>query len=132
MVPHLRSNTYGRYLANTYGKNDGYLERLMSFPRKMSLEELCVYFYLFLFLFCVIFVTFFLLLCKYSCFHFPTITPPYPSHPHFPPLILPLFGFVHVSFIYVPENPSPLLPLSPPTCPLVTFKIERSGRDRII
>ena len=29
---------------------------------------------------------------------FPTTTLPNPSHPHFPHLILPLFGFVHVSF----------------------------------
>ena len=37
----------------------------------------------------------------------------HPSHPHLPPLILPLFGFVHVSFIHVPENPSPLSPHYP-------------------
>ena len=30
---------------------------------------------------------------------------PHPSHPHFPPLILPPFCFVHV-----PENPFPFLP----------------------
>ena len=29
---------------------------------------------------------------------FPPDTPPDSSHPHFPPLILPLFGFGHVSF----------------------------------
>ena len=38
-----------------------------------------------------------------SIFHPPL--PPYPSHPHLPPSILPPFGFVHVSFIHVPENP---------------------------
>ena len=42
---------------------------------------------------------------------FTPTTPPHPSHPHLPPLIpLPL-GFVHVSFIIVPENPSPHYPL---------------------
>ena len=35
---------------------------------------------------------------------------PYPSHPHFPPLILTPFGFVHVSFIHVPWWPFPLFP----------------------
>ena len=34
-------------------------------------------------------------------------TPPQPSHPHFPPLILPLFGFAHGSFIHIPDNTSP-------------------------
>ena len=29
---------------------------------------------------------------------FPTATLPHPIHPHFPHLILPPFGFVHVSF----------------------------------
>ena len=48
----------------------------------------------------------FLLLFKYSCLHFPPTTPPNPSHPRFPPLILPLCGFVPVSFIHVPENSS--------------------------
>ena len=39
------------------------------------------------------------ILFKYSCLHFsPTIPPPHPSHTHFPPLILPTFGSVHVSF----------------------------------
>ena len=40
-----------------------------------------------------------------------------PSHPHRPPLLPPTLGFVCVSFIVVPENPSllsPPLPLSPP------------------
>ena len=32
------------------------------------------------------------------------------SHPHFPPLILPLFDFVHVTFIYVSQNHSPFIP----------------------
>ena len=62
-----------------------------------------------------IFYNFFLLLFKYSCLHFlPTTPPRHPSHPHFPPWILPLFGFVHVSFIDVPEKPSsfpsPIIP----------------------
>ena len=61
--------------------------------------------------------TFFLLLFKYSCLHFPPTTLTNPSHPHSPPLILPLFGFAHVSFIHVPENPvlfSPHFLLPPP------------------
>ena len=40
-------------------------------------------------------------------------TPRNPNHLHFPPLILPPFGFVHVSFIDVPENPSPFPPIIP-------------------
>ena len=38
---------------------------------------------------------------------------PHPSHPYLPPSILLPFGFVHVSFIDVPENPS-LSPLHYP------------------
>ena len=35
------------------------------------------------------------------------LSPFYLHHPPFPPsILLPLFGFVQVSFIYVPENPS--------------------------
>ena len=46
------------------------------------------------------------------------------SHPHLPPLIPPPFGFVHVSFIVVPENPFPSpAPLSPPTSPLITVSL---------
>ena len=37
-------------------------------------------------------------------------SPAHTSHPHLPPLIPPPFGFVHVSFIHVPENPSPFTP----------------------
>ena len=45
---------------------------------------------------------------------FPFTTPLHPSHPHFPPSILPPpFGFVHVSFIHVPENPSLFSPCYP-------------------
>ena len=66
-----------------------------------------------------LFVSFFLLLLfKYSCMQFPPTMPMHPGHPHLPPLIsLPPLGFVHVSFIVVPENPSPLsfqYPLPPP------------------
>ena len=48
---------------------------------------------------------------------FPPPLPSYPSHPHSPPLTLTLFGFVHVSFIHVPENPTSFsshYPLPPP------------------
>ena len=72
------------------------------------------------------FFHFILLLLNYSCLHLPPTTPPHPRHAHFPPLLPPLLGFVHVSFIVVPKNPSPLsriLPLSPPTSPLVTINL---------
>ena len=52
-----------------------------------------------------------LLLLKYSSLHFSLTTPLHPSHPHFLPMILPPFGFVHVSFICVPDNTS-LKPVS--------------------
>ena len=63
-----------------------------------------------------------LLLFKYSCLHLPPTTPPHPSHPHFPPLLPPPLGFVHVSFIVVSENPPCFAPLSPPTSSLVAFR----------
>ena len=52
-----------------------------------------------------LFFSHFLLLFKYHCLHFPPNTPPHPSHHHFPPLILPLFAYVHMSFIHVPWPP---------------------------
>ena len=61
----------------------------------------------------------FSLLFKYSCLLSLPTTPHYPSHPHFPPLTLSPFGFVHVSFIHVPDNPSSFPPIisSPlPSC----------------
>ena len=65
-----------------------------------------------------------LLLFNYSRLHLPPTTAPYnPSHPHLHPLLPPLLGFVHVSFIVVPENLSPFPPLSPPTSPLVTVRL---------
>ena len=58
---------------------------------------------LLLFLSLVGFLIYFIfLLFKYSCLHFLPTTPPTPPIPHLPPSILPPFGFVHVSFIYVP------------------------------
>ena len=41
---------------------------------------------------------------------------PSPPHPNPPPSLASTFplGFVHVSFIVVPENPSPHCPLPPP------------------
>ena len=61
---------------------------------------------------------------KYSCLYFPpnSCLYPHPSHPHYPPLILHLFGFVHVSFIHVPWQPLSLSP-SLSTCPLVTVSL---------
>ena len=58
----------------------------------------------------------FLLLFKYRCLYFPYTNPPtQPSQ--FPPLILTLFGFVHVSFIDVPENLLPSSPIIPSYLP---------------
>ena len=55
---------------------------------------------------------------------FPPPTAPHPSHPHFTPLIPPLFGFIHVTFIPCDYSaaanlcfliPSPLSPAPPPS-----------------
>ena len=57
-----------------------------------------------------------LLLFNYSCLHFLPTPLPHPSQTHLPPSLastLPL-GFVYVSFIVVPENPSPHCPFPPP------------------
>ena len=51
---------------------------------------------------------------NYSCLYLPPTTPCHPSHPHLPSLLPPQPGFVHVSFIVVPENPFPSPPLSLP------------------
>ena len=68
------------------------------------------------------FILFFLLLFNYSCLHFLPTTPPHPSQTHLPPpsptSTLPL-GFVLVSFIVPPENPSPHCPLPTPLCLLL-------------
>ena len=58
------------------------------------------------FFFCI-----FLLLFEYSCLHFPPTTPPHLSHPHFLPLILPPFGFVHVSLYMFLKMLLPFPPL---------------------
>ena len=72
-----------------------------------------------LFILTSFFFTYFLLLFKYCCLHFTPTTSPHPSHPHLPPLIpISLLGFVHVSFIDVPENPSPFSPHNPLPPPL--------------
>ena len=56
-----------------------------------------------------------ILLFKYSCLHFP-FTPTQPSPPPSPESTPPL-GFVHVSFVVVPINPSPFPPHYPlPSC----------------
>ena len=41
-----------------------------------------------------LFLFLFQLLFKYSCLHFSAATFPCPTHPHLPPSILPVFGFV--------------------------------------
>ena len=54
---------------------------------------------------------------NYSCLHcLPTPPSPQPNPPPSPASTLPL-GFVHVSFIVVPENPSPHCPLPTPRTP---------------
>ena len=58
---------------------------------------------------------------------FVSIPLPHPNHPHFPPLILPPFGFVHEPFIDISENPSSFpahYPLPPPSasCQLLCFR----------
>ena len=53
---------------------------------------------------------------------FSTPLNPDPNHPPFPPLIPALLGFVHVSLIVVPENPSSFYPHYPLT-PLVTVSL---------
>ena len=55
----------------------------------------------------------FLILIFLWLFHFPPHNSPNLSHAYLPPLILPLFGFVCVSFIVVPGNPSPFYPIIP-------------------
>ena len=78
-------------------------------PGNLSPPNLLLSFLLFyphpLFIFLII-----LLLFNYSCLHF---SPPQPNLPPSPASTLPL-GFVHVSFIVVPENPSPHCLLPPP------------------
>ena len=62
----------------------------------------------------VSFLKIILLLFNYSCLHFlPTPPHPHPSPPCSLASTLPL-DFVHVSFIVVPENPSPHCPLPSP------------------
>ena len=56
-----------------------------------------------------------LLLFNYRCLHFLPTTHSHPCQTHLPPLLPPLLGFVHVSLIVVPENPSPHCPLPPPS-----------------
>ena len=47
-----------------------------------------------------------LLLFNYSCLHLPPPLLLHPSQTHLSPLLPTPLGFVHVSFIVVPENPS--------------------------
>ena len=55
---------------------------------------------------------------NYSCLHLPPATPlPYSRHSDLPPLLPPLLGFVHVSFIVVPGHPYPLLHIIPSHLP---------------
>ena len=70
----------------------------------LQLLHRTVFLFSFLFFYLII-----LLLFSYSCLHLP----PHPSQTHLPPLLLPHLGFVHVSFIVVPENFSPHYPFPP-------------------
>ena len=82
------------------------------------LLSLPLVFFSFFFLFFKMIFSHILLLFKYSGLHFLSTIPFHPNHPHFPPSILPSFGIVHVSFIHVPENPSPFSPHYPLPPPL--------------
>ena len=53
----------------------GGFERIKEFPCGLVMQ--------------VSFFPYFVLLFKYSCFHFPPNNPPHPSHPHLPPLSYP-------------------------------------------
>ena len=55
-----------------------------------------------------------LLLFSYSCLHFLPIPLPHRSQTHLPPVSTLPFDFVHVSFLVVPENPSPHCPFPTP------------------
>ena len=62
----------------------------------------------------IYFLTFFIVVqLQLSAFSLHPSTPPQLSPPPSPTSTLPL-GFVHVSFIVVPENPSPHYPLPTP------------------
>ena len=61
-----------------------------------------------------LFFTFFFIVVQLQLSPFHLTTPLHPTHANFPPLILTPFGFDHVSFIVVPENPFPFpFPLIP-------------------
>ena len=57
-----------------------------------------------------LFFNIFLLLFKYSFL-------PFPHPPHLPPLLPPPHIIVHVSFLVVPENPSPFSHIIPSNLP---------------
>ena len=65
---------------------------------------------------CFIFLTFFYCCSSTSVSISPHLSP-HPSYPHFLPLILTLFGFVHESFIHVPETIPPFPPMPPSHLP---------------
>ena len=78
----------------------------------MRVKAFSLFFVLFSFIY--LFIYLFLLLFNYSCMPFLPITPPQPIPPPSHASTLSL-GFFHVSFIVVPENPSPVPPHSPLT-----------------
>ena len=86
-------------------KNKTFIFKLIDVGNKdFSIDKSWYFFFNY---FIIIIIIIIVLLFKYSCLHFLPTTPPHPSHPHLPPSILAPFGFVYVSFIYVPDNPSP-------------------------
>ena len=70
-------------------------------PPSYNFKDQQWYLSLLLFICSFIFKLFFIVV-QVQLSSFPPTMRPCPSHPHFPPSILPTFAFVHVSFIHVP------------------------------
>ena len=93
-------------------KNKTFIFKLIDVGNKdFSIDKSWYFFFNY---FIIIIIIIIVLLFKYSCLHFLPTTPPHPSHPHLPPSILAPFGFVHVSFIYALDGPTPISSYYPP------------------